>query len=47
MIKVERDLSKYEKQIKRVYPFLSDEFVRELTEELYEMCIKSCEWWFI
>jgi hypothetical protein len=43
MIREELDLSKYEKQIKRVYPFLSDEFVKELTEELYEMCERSCE----
>jgi len=43
MISDERDLSKYENQIKRVYPFLSDLFVKELTLELYEMCERSLE----
>ena len=41
--RLEKDLSKYEKQIKRVYPFLSDEFVKDLVDELYGMCERCCK----
>lgn len=32
------DVSKYEQAIKKVYPFLSDKFIKDLTYELYVFC---------
>lgn len=39
MKEVKIDLDKYKEQIKKAYPFLSDEEISELTEELYSFLL--------